>query len=147
KLLDADPATSRERVSASDNDWHRLVEQRTRGELRQRDELTHQSDLDLVGAEGLRDGMRPPAADTDLDIGMHACKTGQGGRSDVEGEVGRESEREQTPAALASRFRFGDPTPHGLERSLGTWQEAAARRRQGHAAPPTNEQLRAELAF
>src|SRR6185503_10047031 len=91
--------------------------------------------------------MRPPAADTDLDIGMPACETGQGGRRDVEGEVGRESEREQTPAALASRFRFGDPTPHGLERSLGTWQEAAARRRQGHAAPPTNEQLRAELAF
>ena len=91
--------------------------------------------------------MRPSAANADLDIGMSTRETRERGRRDVEGEVGRESEREQTSAPFASSLRLGDPTPHGLERSLRARQETATGRRQGHAAPSPNEQLRAKLAF
>ena len=122
-------------MTATDDDRHLLLEQRTRRELGQRDELAHQRDLDLVGAERFRDRVRAPAANVDLDVGMRARETGECDRRDVQSEIGREPESEHAAASFTCGFRLGDTPAHRLERGLRTWQEAAPRRRQAHTPP------------
>ena len=147
EVLDADAAASGERMSAPDDRGHGLLEQRTRRQLGQRDELADQRDLDLVGAQGLRDRVRPPASDADLDIRVCAREARECRRRDVEREIGREAERENAPTPFAGSLRFGHAPPDRLECRLSAGQKAAPGRREAHAAPAANEQLRPQLLF
>ncbi len=147
QFLDGDTAAPREGVCTADDGGDRLLEQWPRCQLGQRDELAHERDLDLVGAQRLSDRMRPSAADADLDIGMRASETREGDRRDVQGEVRGETEGEHAAAPLARGLRLGHAAPHRLQRGLRPRQKSASGGGKTHATASADQQLRAELAF
>ena len=147
ELLDRHASVRGERVGAPDHDGHGLVEERPRHQLRQCDELAHERDLDLVGAERLRDRVRTAAAHADFDVRVRARETRKGSRGDVQREVGRKAQGQHAPPPLASRFRLRDAAPHRFERGLGARQKATAGRGEADAPPAADQQLGAELAL
>ena len=140
-------ATAREAVGRRDDGRDRLVEQRASREIREDDELAHDRELHLIGADEVGDEPRMAAPHERLDPGMPRGEAREGPRRQIEGEVRREADREEALASLGPGLRLGRAAAQGVHRGDGAGQEAPPRRRERHAAPSPHQQLRPELAL